>query len=131
MEAAQGYVMLSRIQALSQLIILVTVSANKLYASDLAKQELDRMTKVALNNKTTWNSIVSCNIRSLASNFKDLISTPKLKDTDVICLQETWMNSDTLWMVLRLMVLRSILTVLVEVKELQHITNLGMNLSWT
>ena len=96
MEAAQGYVMLSRIQALSQLIILVAVCANKLYASDPAKQELERMTALALKKKTNWNSIVSCNIRSLTSNFKDLITTPKLKNTDVICLQETWMNTDTL-----------------------------------
>ena len=95
MEAAQGYVMLSRIQALSQLIILVTVCANKLYASGPAKQELQRMTALALNNKTSWKSVVSCNIRSLTSNFNNLISTPKLKNTDVICLQETWLNLDT------------------------------------
>jgi hypothetical protein len=79
MEAAQGYVMLSRIQALSQLIILVAVCANKLYASDPAKQELERMTALALINNTSWKSIVSFNIRSLTSHFDDLISTPKLK----------------------------------------------------
>ena len=96
MQAAQAYVMLSRVQSISQLIILVAVSSKKLYASPIAMQELDRMRRLALNNNHLRKSIVSCNIRSLSSHFEDLITTPELTDADVICLQETWLNpSDT------------------------------------
>ena len=51
MEAAQAYVMLSRVQSLSQLFILESIVPKKIYASDIAVNELSRMTNTALNNK--------------------------------------------------------------------------------
>ena len=93
-QASQAYVMLSRIQALSQLIILVSVCANKLYASELALQETERMERVATNNKHDNVIVVSCNIRSISANFEGFISTPNIKDAEVICLQETWLCDD-------------------------------------
>merc|ERR1712215_98565 len=53
MEAAQAYVMLSRVQALGQLFILESVPSKKIYASDDAVNELNRMTIAALNRKTS------------------------------------------------------------------------------
>ena len=92
-EAAQAYVMLSRIQALSQLFILKEVCIHKIYASQQAMGELDRLKNVSLNS--TYNQfgkcIISCNIRSLSRNFQPLKSIPKLDSADVICCQETWL----------------------------------------
>ena len=91
-EAAQAYVMLSRVQALSQLIILVASAYHKIYASSEALKELNEMHLKALNNKCTSNVLVSLNIRSLPNNYENLITTPNILACDVICLQETWMN---------------------------------------
>ena len=92
MEAAQGYVMLSRVQALSQLFILEDVCAKKLYASTIAMNELEVMHSLSMNRRhVSWKLIISCNIRSL-HHFKDMISIPNIFKTDVICLQETWLK---------------------------------------
>ena len=86
--------MLSRIQALSQLVILEAVCPNKLYASELALQETDRMECVAINNKHFNVSVISCNIRSISANFKGFISTPNIRKAQALCLQETWLDDD-------------------------------------
>ena len=95
-EAAQAYVMLSRVQSLSQLVIIESVCAHKLYASPQAINELDRLTSLALNIE--YNNfkcfIVSCNVRSISRNFLSLVSVPKLKHADVVCLQETWLTKN-------------------------------------
>ena len=93
MEAAQAYVMLSRVQALSQLFILGDLCEKKIYASVTALEELDTMNMMALNNQRFGNIVASCNIRSLPCHYKDLISTPGVSKSDVICLQETWVTS--------------------------------------
>ena len=92
MEAAQAYVMLSRIQALSQLIILVAVCSKKIYSSAKALNELDRIANLAINTNNNKRIIVSCNIRSLNKHFKDFHSSPKVEYADAICLQETWLD---------------------------------------
>ena len=73
-ESAQAYVMLSRVQSLSQIVIIEDVSVNKLYASPQALTELDRLTSVALNDQYNRlrGCIVSCNVRSLQRNFLSL-----------------------------------------------------------
>ena len=91
-EAAKAYVMLSRVQALSQLIILEDVSPIKMFASEIALKELDRMKNLSIKNHPSKTKIVSCNIRSISKNVDDLMSSPKVKLTEVICLQETWLN---------------------------------------
>ena len=40
----------------------------------------------------SWKILISCNIKSINCHFQDLILSPKLVKSDVICLQETWMN---------------------------------------
>ena len=91
-EVAQAYVMLSRVQALTQLIILNSVPSHKIYASSIAMQELERMELQALNKKQVFNMVVSCNIRSIKHNFQGFITTPEILNTEVICLQETWLS---------------------------------------
>ena len=92
MESAQAYVMLSRVQALSQLIILESVPSHKIYASTSALNELNRMTDAALDIDSKWRTVVSCNIRSLSHNFQAFATTPCVLNTSVICLQETWLR---------------------------------------
>ena len=94
-QAAQAYVILSRVQALSQIFILVDVCSEKIYSSADALQELKRQRSLAINYKRANPSIVSCNIRSLAKHHKDIFSSSFIKQAEVICLQETWLREDT------------------------------------
>ena len=92
-EAAQAYVILSRVQTLSQLIILESVAPDKITASSIAMEELDRMNKKAINNNEMRSgTIISCNIRSLGKNFENLSSASAMKHPEVVCLQETWLD---------------------------------------
>ena len=92
-EAAQAYVILSRVQALSQLFILESVSADKITASWVAMEELKRLERDAINAKQKQKtSIISCNIRSIKKNFDNLVSASATKRANVMCLQETWLD---------------------------------------
>ena len=92
-EAAQAYVILSRVQALSQLFILVSVCAKKIMASIKAIEELERMDrKSEYQLKVFKNEILSCNIRSFNKNFSNFINSSAIKHAKVICLQETWLD---------------------------------------
>ena len=85
-EAAQAYVILSRVQALSQLFILESVCPDKITASAMAMEELDRMNKEAINKiQRKGESIVTCNIRSLNKNFDNFVSSSLLRRAEVIC----------------------------------------------
>ena len=54
-QAAQSYVMLSRVQSLDQLFILNEVPAKKLYANPKALQEVERLDIISINkNPSTW-----------------------------------------------------------------------------
>ena len=91
--------MLSRIQELNQLYILGSLPDNKIYASSEALQELERMEKVAINNQMEKRKphISSVNIYSLKKHHEDIKSSPMIQMSEVICLQETWIdpNHDT------------------------------------
>ena len=92
-EAAQAYVILSRVQALCQLFIIVAVHAHKITACVKAMEELERMNNVAINLKQCKRvTIVSCNIRSLKKHFEDFITASAIKQAQVLCLQETWLH---------------------------------------
>ena len=55
-EEAQGYVMLSRVQELSQALIIGELNPAKLYPSVKALKELERMNSISVNeNPTPWN----------------------------------------------------------------------------
>ena len=99
---AMGYVMLSRVQEINQLFIIGGVPANKLHADNQAIEELERLDKISLNkNPSRWEENVSAGINILALNCQSLRSKmehirhdPVVKQSDVICLNETWLNSD-------------------------------------
>ena len=101
-EAAQAYVMLSRIEALEQLYILEKLPENKIYASGKALEELEEMNKRSINNNPLpWNKnnnsslkIATFNCMNLKKTHIDKKADPTLLKTDILLLQETWLTDD-------------------------------------
>ena len=79
-EAAQAYVMLSRVQELQQLVVIDCVQKEKMYPSEKTMAELERMKLNMLNSNTHLTSfnlnLVSVNIRSLRKHIVDFIREP-------------------------------------------------------
>ena len=100
--AAIAYVMLSRICALSQLYILDEFDETKMFPSQLALRELERLEQISRNkNLSEWEKeetgslkIYSMNCRSLVKHFPDIKSDDILLKSDIICLQETWLDEN-------------------------------------
>lgn len=103
-EPAQSYVMLSRVQTLSQLFIIDSLPSSKFYASSKALAELKRLQKVSVNmNPPSWEllhdwslKVVSLNCHSLADKVEDLRHDKIMLMSDIICLTETWLKSDSI-----------------------------------
>ena len=92
-ESAQAYVILSRVQALSQLYIIESVSEEKITSSTFAIEELDRMEKMAVNLQNKRKTmLLSCNIRSIKKNLDHLMAYEESIRSSVMCLQETWLD---------------------------------------
>ena len=96
LQAAQGYVMISRVQESKQLFILGHLPQDKLFASPEALQELERMEKIAINNRMKEEKAIisSINIYSLKKNFEDMKASAKIRTSEVICIQETWFEPE-------------------------------------
>ena len=96
-EAAQAYVMMSRVQSLTQLYILDKLPLEKIYASKIAMKELERLENVALNNqdKQSKTTLLSLNVRSLQKNHSNLLKDHIVtSDVPVMSIQETWLEAD-------------------------------------
>ena len=101
--AAMVYVMLSRVCALSQIYILDKFVESKMYPNPRALEELARLDKISRNeNPSEWEKegkeglkISSLNCRSLNKHYEDIISDENLLKSDIIALQETWLEDDT------------------------------------
>ena len=93
MQNAMGYVMLSRVQCLSQLYIVGTLPMAKIKPFPAAVTELRRLHEadIALQKRDYNQSVVSLNASSLQKHFKDVEAHHSLISHDVICIQETWM----------------------------------------
>jgi len=102
-EAAQAYVMLSRVQELNQLYILEELPEEKIYANVAALIEIERLIQVSVNNNpnkwenkenrlTTKISFLNC--RSLKNKFNNIKSDWSLLKSDVMILTETWLEDD-------------------------------------
>ena len=98
--AAMVYVMLSRVCSLLQLYILNEFEPSKMYPNKKAIEELLRLEKLCLNNNPNdWEKedhnalkIYSLNCRSLKKHYEDISSDAILLKSDIICLQETWLD---------------------------------------
>ena len=100
--AAMIYVMLSRVCSLSQIYILDEFDETKMYPDMRALLELEQLDKISLNkNKNIWEKddhgslkISSLNCRSLNKHFQDISTDELLLKSDIIALQETWLEDD-------------------------------------
>ena len=100
--AAMVYVMLSRVCSLSQILILNEFDEEKIYPNKRALEELEILDKISLNsNPTNWEKedkgtikISSLNCRSLKKHHQDILSDTLLCKSDMITLQEIWLESD-------------------------------------
>ena len=50
----------------------------------------------AINKHPSWKLITSINIRSISCHLTDLLTTPNIRRSNVICIQETWIEKDIL-----------------------------------
>ena len=92
---AMAYVMLSRIQTLTQLYIIGSIPEEKIKPFQSALEELDRMNRVAINNPDNEDKrfkILSLNTYSLRKHIDDIQRDYHLLSCNVICLQETWLE---------------------------------------
>ena len=99
-EAAQGYVMLGRPEKLEQLFIVEKLDATKLYSDSKVREEHEKMNKRSINeNPSNWDDktrknikICSLNCARLKPHIKDIKADDTLKNSDIIHLQETWLE---------------------------------------
>ena len=92
------YVMLSRVQSISQLFIINSLPEDKIAAHECAIEELARLNSVCINNKPEDKpdmKIASLNTSSLKKHFEDIKCDKHLITADVVCLQETWLAPDS------------------------------------
>ena len=100
--SAMVYVMLSRVCALSQIYILNEFEERKMYPNMRALGELKRLNNMSQNSHPTdWEKedtealkIYSLNCRSLKKHYLDITSDEVLLKSDIILLQETWLDND-------------------------------------
>ena len=99
-EAAQAYVMASRVQELSQLYILEELPKEKIYPSQAALEEIKRLLSASVNrNPTSWEAkddsrtrISFLNCRSIKNKFEDVREDKCLLRGEVVILSETWLE---------------------------------------
>ena len=101
-DAAQAYVMLSRVQCLSQLFILEELPETKIRADKQALIELERLNEISINNNSPkWEQglhngikIVSLNCQSIQKHFYHISQDSMILFADIIFLSETWLQPD-------------------------------------
>ena len=101
-QAAQAYVMFSRVQEMSQLFILNCLLTKKIYADKDALREVEKMNSRAINNNLPpWHNpenncerITFLNTRSLQKHIEDVKHNYMVKKSDILCLSETWLEKE-------------------------------------
>ena len=92
--------MLSRVCSKEQLYIVDALDPEKITVDENVKKEAARMEKISLNkNPSKWMSpatlglkVCSFNTLSLRRHIEDIKSDPILLQSQVLCLQETWLE---------------------------------------
>ena len=109
-----AYVILSRITSIKQLHLKEFDDKKiqrKIYCSAVAKKEAQRLRACAINFQTTdWDKespdyvkISSLNVRSLQQHYTDLQRDEFIMKSDIICVQETWLEEDPVEPITKLM----------------------------
>ena len=101
-DAAMVYVMLSRVCSLEQILLLNEFPENKMYPNQQVLVELKRLDKKSMNLNpsrgenidTDAMKISSLNCRSIKKHYQDILNDNSLIKSDLIALQETWLNND-------------------------------------
>ena len=101
-EAAQAYVMLSRVQKLEQLFLVDELPVNKIYANLKAMNEIERLIKISVNNNPNeWEDkdikrtrVCFLNCRSMKNKFEHIESDTSLRESDIMFLFETWLEKE-------------------------------------
>ena len=89
------YVSLSRVQRLEQLYILEDLPESKIKPWQDAKEEMNRLNEKDLSKWEQLNfKLSSMNIYSLQAHFEDLLRDEDMVSSNVICLQESWLQPD-------------------------------------
>ena len=99
-----AYVMLSRVQNISQLFILETVPEKCFRTNKKCLAELERLTNISLNkNPPVWEKthlwsmqIALLNCHSILDKIRHINADTTLWFADVVCLSETWLKDDCL-----------------------------------
>ena len=99
-EAAQAYVMMSRVQEIDQLFILEELLPDKIYANHAALEEIERLVSVSKNkNPTAWDDgdtakirVSFLNCRSMKNKFENIKEDQNLLQSVLIILTETWLE---------------------------------------
>ena len=95
LQPAQAYVMLSRVQEISQLFIVDAVPSNKMYAHVEALEEQNRLhtsRMTSFSGRTRSDVyLTSFNVYSLRKNITLLHLENQNMSSHIICLQETWL----------------------------------------
>ena len=100
-QPAMAYVMLSRVESLDQLFILDKFDETKIYASDAAIKELEKMNRISINERIAnglrrniSTNISPLNCGSIRPKLQHLASDYSFRNSDVICLPESWIWKD-------------------------------------
>ena len=96
------YVMLSRVQSLDQLTIVNALDPTKITVNEKVLTEAARMWKISVNmNPCQWMDpateglkVCSLNTLSLRKHIEDVRRDPVLLKSDLLCLEETWLEAD-------------------------------------
>ena len=101
-QSAMAYVMLSRVESITQLFILEEFDEKKVYGNHEAIKELEKMNKISVNERpTAWHdkkirqtriSLLNCG--SLRPKWSHITSDMSITFSDVLCLTETWLWDD-------------------------------------
>ena len=92
--------MMSRVCQPDQLFIMEELAEENITVDADVKTECKRMDQVSLNsNPDRWNNLTidglrvsSLNVRSLRKHREDVWLDPVLQKSDIICIQETWLE---------------------------------------
>ena len=105
-DGGQAYVMLGRVQNISQLY-LRSFNEKKIRANQKALEEANKISEAVRKNQTPnqiiWNNqqqleflkVTVLNIRSLTKHMTDIQVDGVIMKSDVLCLTETWLTPET------------------------------------
>ena len=101
-EAAQAYVMLSRVEDIEQIYIVDRLIPEKIRPDRKALLELEDMNKRSLNeNPIEWNmedvnvmKIAHLNCMNLMNTIEDIRCDPTLRKCSILTMSETWLMSN-------------------------------------